>query len=306
MTIDIKKALSLPEIRDSVSKRDEVLERFGPVFRDPSRLTQQDYFDFLSYRKNHHWTGLERLGRSAADDMENLRDAVTTLTNETLPLSDRFDAASSKVQGVGPATLTPMLLLAYPDRYGVWNGTSEPEMRDRRYWPAFPRGSSDGEKYEIVNSVLLNLASDFRIDLWTLDAIWWMSKLERQNTGHYKDDWFKAIWAMADQAEKTAKQSCGQTVDRMVKNKELRMSKEELIAYLGELLDEADHRCAITGLLLQADGPDNQLRPSLDRIDSDGHYEAGNLQVVARFINFWKQDTADVEFRRLLAIVRGE
>jgi len=44
----------------------------------------------------------------------------------------------------------------------------------------------------------------------------------------------------------------------------------------------------------------------LDRIDSSGHYELGNLQVVARFINFWKRDTEDFEFRRLLAVVRGE
>lgn len=46
-------------------------------------------------------------------------------------------------------------------------------------------------------------------------------------------------------------------------------------------------------------------RPSLDRIDSDGHYEAGNLQVVCRFINFWKGASDDEEFRRLLELVRG-
>lgn len=134
-------------------------------------------------------------------------------------------------------------------------------------------------------------------------------ELERQDTGHSKDEWFKAVWQMAEQAEQaeqTAKQSTGQTVKLTVKNKELRLSKEALIAHLNELLDETDHRCAITGLALQATGPDDQLRPSLDRIDSDGHYEVGNLQVVARFINFWKQATPDSEFRRQLAIVRGE
>jgi hypothetical protein len=57
---------------------------------------------------------------------------------------------------------------------------------------------------------------------------------------------------------------------------------------------------------LEFEGEDKQLRPSLDRIDSDGHYELGNLQVVARFINFWKSDTDDTEFRRLISMVRGE
>ena len=73
-----------------------------------------------------------------------------------------------------------------------------------------------------------------------------------------------------------------------------------------ELLDATSDRCAITGLVLKFDGSDDQMHPSLDRINSDGHYEPDNLQVVARFINCWKTDTIDNEFRRLIAIVRGE
>lgn len=238
--------------------------------------------------------------------MENLRAAVSTLVDESEPLAERFDVALTMVHGVGPATLTPMLLLAYPDRYGVWNGTSEPEMRDRGLWPTFPHGSSFGKKYEIINSALIDLAAGLGVDLWTLDALWWASKLERQNNGEIKDARFKAVWSMANQAEQTARQSYGQTVERIVKNKDLKLSKEALILHLNELLDETGNRCAITGLALQFEGSDDQLRPSLDRIDSNGHYEAGNLQVVARFINFWKSDTVDTEFRRLIAIVRRE
>lgn len=306
MTFDVQKALSLPDIHHIVAKRDEVVKRFGPLFRDPSSLSKQDYLDFLSFQHNHHWTGLERLGRSAADDMDNLRDSITILVDETAPLSERIDTALAMVHGVGVGTLTPMVHLAFPVRYGVWNGTSEPEMRERGFWPTFPRGASVGKKYEIINSVLLDLAEDLDIDLWTLDALWWQSKLERQDNGHIKNSKFKAVWSMANQAEQTAKQSYGQTVERTVKNKDLRLSKEALIAHLNELLDETGDRCAITGLTLQFEGADGQLRPSLDRIDSNGHYEVGNLQVVARFINFWKRDTVDAEFRRLIAVVRGE
>ncbi|WP_299844379.1 hypothetical protein [uncultured Jannaschia sp.] len=46
------------------------------------------------------------------------------------------------------------------------------------------------------------------------------------------------------------------------------------------------------------------MLPSADRIDSSGHYEEANLQLVCRFINFWKQATPDDEFRRLIGIVR--
>ncbi|MEZ4234398.1 MAG: hypothetical protein R3B89_34810, partial [Polyangiaceae bacterium] len=49
---------------------------------------------------------------------------------------------------------------------------------------------------------------------------------------------------------------------------------------------------------------DPALTYSLDRIDSDGHYERDNLQVVCRFVNKWKSNSKDEEFRRLLRIVR--
>jgi hypothetical protein len=47
------------------------------------------------------------------------------------------------------------------------------------------------------------------------------------------------------------------------------------------------------------------LLPSLDRIDSDSHYEVGNFQVVCQFVNFCKGDGDNAEFQRLLMLVRG-
>jgi hypothetical protein len=44
--------------------------------------------------------------------------------------------------------------------------------------------------------------------------------------------------------------------------------------------------------------------PSLDRKDSSRGYEPGNLQIVCRFVNFWKSATPDSEFSRLLALLR--
>ena len=52
-------------------------------------------------------------------------------------------------------------------------------------------------------------------------------------------------------------------------------------------------------------GADSNLLPSVDRVDSDGHYETSNVQIVCRFVNFLKSDTDDEEFRRLLILVRG-
>ena len=118
----------------------------------------------------------------------------------------------------------------------------------------------------------------------------------------------KSIIAMRLSVENTVKDSNGQIVQRVLKNKELRMTPAELEKLIASLLDLQGDRCALTGIPFQFLGPeaDKNLLPSLDRIDSAGHYEVGNLQVVCQFINFWKGDSDDGEFRRLLMIVRGK
>jgi hypothetical protein len=117
----------------------------------------------------------------------------------------------------------------------------------------------------------------------------------------------KSIIAMRLSVENTVKNANGQVVQRILKNKELRMTSAELEKLIASLLDLQDNRCALTGLPFQFIGPDvdKNLLPSLDRIDSAGHYETGNLQVVCQFINFWKNDSDNAEFQGLLMLVRG-
>jgi hypothetical protein len=77
------------------------------------------------------------------------------------------------VPNINKAVLTAILQVAYPDKYGVWNNTSERTLRRLGLWPKFERGSSFGQRYERVNSLLGELAKSLGIDLWTLDALWW-------------------------------------------------------------------------------------------------------------------------------------
>ncbi len=117
----------------------------------------------------------------------------------------------------------------------------------------------------------------------------------------------KSIWEMKSNTLNTVKNSNGQTESRIIKNKELRMTEQQLDKHLLQLIDMQENRCALTGLKFKylGDATDSQLYPSLDRKDSSGHYEKGNLQVVCRFINFWKGDMDDGEFQRLIKLVRG-
>jgi hypothetical protein len=115
-----------------------------------------------------------------------------------------------------------------------------------------------------------------------------------------------SIIAMRMSVEQTVGQSKGQVVSRTVKNKDLFMTRAELERHIERLLDVQENRCALTGIPLQFHSAyaDKALRPSLDRIDSSGHYELGNLQVVCQFVNFWKGSASDTEFRRLLLLVQ--
>ncbi|RWK41724.1 MAG: hypothetical protein EOR46_15590 [Mesorhizobium sp.] len=118
----------------------------------------------------------------------------------------------------------------------------------------------------------------------------------------------KSIAYMAMMAKGTVEVSNGQQVLRTVKSKELRIPEGELEPFLNALLDAQEGLCAITGLQVQYLGEedDKELLCSLDRIDSDGHYEIGNLQIVCRFVNRWKNASNDQEFRRLIGVVRDQ
>ena len=108
--------------------------------------------------------------------------------------------------------------------------------------------------------------------------------------------------------QKTTQHANGQLQERNVKNKEFRFRNElELEQHIIDLIKMQDGMCALTDLPLEMDEVygDKELFCSLDRIDSDGHYEAGNLQVVCRFANRWKSDSDDREFRRLIYLIKS-
>jgi hypothetical protein len=122
--------------------------------------------------------------------------------------------------------------------------------------------------------------------------------------GSQEEKWRRraAIVHMLAMAHQAAAASGSETV-RVSKHKEVRFaSSEHFQAHLEGLL--RNPVCAISQLPLDLTFQDKELSPSLDRKDANGHYEEGNLQVVARFINRWKSDDDMDNFNRLLSLVR--
>lgn len=118
----------------------------------------------------------------------------------------------------------------------------------------------------------------------------------------------EAAERMARTAINTTNSANGQTVEHVVKKKDLGFpSAVALQDYITELMGAQEYSCELTGLPLELDeaNGDHAMFASLDRIDSSRHYAPGNLQVVCRFANFWKGASDDMEFRRLIGIIRS-
>ncbi len=156
-----------------VASRDPVFARYQPLFSNPEALAIEEFRTFLYLDNNRHWSGLYRKGLEACKDVPRLRLALKTLLHEARPIEARFDAAIDSVSGMGKGLASAILLIMFPNKYGVWNNTSEAGLRELKLWPSFEGAGTFGKKYVRVNEVLNNLAHDLGIDLWTLDAIWW-------------------------------------------------------------------------------------------------------------------------------------
>jgi len=135
----------------------------------------------------------------------------------------------------------------------------------------------------------------------------WRTSLKARSAGTVFNARQRTFAVLARRALETAAAANGQTVDRRMKLKNFEFHDAyELEAYIAELFDRQEGICALSEVPLQDDeGGDRQLCCSLDRIDSDGHYARGNLQLVCRFINAWKSNREDEEFKRLIDIVRS-
>lgn len=119
----------------------------------------------------------------------------------------------------------------------------------------------------------------------------------------------KAAERMARTAFSTSSAANGQITEQTIKIKDIGFNTTvELQDYILDLLGAQEGYCELTGLPIELDelNGDSAMFASLDRIDSSGHYIRGNLQVVCRFANFWKGASDDLEFRRLLAIVKSD
>jgi len=179
----LKNALNLSmadaEVKSIIESKDEVVSKYENIFRleNIEEIDSDTFYNFLLFSNNKHWGGLYRSGKQITNDMNKLKEVLSKLIDERIPISERISFAlpgqKGRIKGLGKAVLTAILLVSQPEKYGVWNSTSEEGLKELNLWPNFERGESNGSKYEKINSVLLELAKNLEVDLWTLDALFW-------------------------------------------------------------------------------------------------------------------------------------
>lgn len=172
-------------IEERTAVRDQVLARFQPIFRPENlpALTEEQFRDFLIIKNNRHWKGLQRMGPAICKDMKTLRKALAILLDESHPIAERLNQliplkGQPMVPRLARAVITPILLIAHPDKYGVWNNVSGGTLQALGIWPEFGKRMPFGDKYAAINQLLLGLAKSLEIDLWILDDL--MDNLENR------------------------------------------------------------------------------------------------------------------------------
>jgi len=167
---------STPEVMKLRLVELEVTQYWGVIFspKGVNTLTKQDMTGFLSYQQNRRWREISKEDVTA--DMARLRTAMATLVDESRTITDRLNELEPgrgelSVPHLGKAKLTPILLVAHPKQYGVWNEYSERALVGMGLFPEFSPGWHLGEQYTAVNDVMVRVAAEYRLTLWWLDVI---------------------------------------------------------------------------------------------------------------------------------------
>lgn len=176
----IRKAKEDYQKADRQNDEKEVIEKYSSIFNPENleTLTKEDFKSFLLIKNNKHWEGIHRQNNMITQDMDKLRNALRILLDESKPLKERLDFLfpqnkNNYIKGLGRAIVTPILMVVYPEKYGVYNKRSAEGLNQVGLEPKFTRGASFSERYIKINEVLNKLAIENNMSLFELDDLWW-------------------------------------------------------------------------------------------------------------------------------------
>lgn len=172
-----------PKILDSSRVEEEhvVIAKYGRLFHPDNldKLTAENFKEFLLIKNNRHWEGIHRQNNQITADMPKLISALKILLDEKQDIQVRLDALFPKgnpsmIKGLGKSIVTPILLMVYPNQYGVWNQKSEDGLIRLGMINKFKYKDTFASKYLTVNEALNELKEKLAVTLFQLDELVWI------------------------------------------------------------------------------------------------------------------------------------
>ncbi len=163
---------------DRKSVEQEVIKEFGEIFSlgNIDKLTWEEFRKFTLFKYNHHWSNMFRYNKFLKRDFDTLKEAIKVILDESIPIKERLEKtlpkdAPLKAEGTGPAIITSILTVAYPEKYAVYNNTTISAANKVFTGEHFSRESFI-EEYEHYNKVVSELAKNNGLTLWEMDWVW--------------------------------------------------------------------------------------------------------------------------------------
>ncbi len=163
-----------------MAEREQAYSSFSPQFKQDNlkniEVVSHAYSCWLRASNNKSWTNMQRIGVRALNQPEKICKLFSFIQQEKIPIEERIQkglAGEYSVYGIGKGILTGFLHTMYPEKYGVWNGSTILAFKKLDIYIHLMYSTKQGRTYVRVNDVLNNMASHLDTNLTFVDGFMW-------------------------------------------------------------------------------------------------------------------------------------
>ena len=179
-----KRISKLPEFKEEEKIRHQrtALVDFLRTSEGIDRMTQLDLGKLVSNLWAYNaWANKDYVVEGIWNENPNLKEYLRMLLHGKEPFEKRFDKFIKTVKHLGPASLTEILCLYDPKRYGVWNDRSRKALQILGFDDLpLSKYYISGKEYIRINETLKQIAKELqtlgheRANLITVDLFLWL------------------------------------------------------------------------------------------------------------------------------------
>ena len=164
---------------EELSQEREFIDKYSKVFSlsHIDDLQWKEFHDFLKEEYKKPWSLLYLYSTKLEANFDKLKIVLKILLDESKPIGERLretvsDKGKFKVPKFGPAVATAILIVVFPEKYAVYNGTVVEAMNLIQNATYSTTRNYFAEHYEEFNKYANDLAKQHGISLWELNWAW--------------------------------------------------------------------------------------------------------------------------------------